>query len=194
MPYKRNPMRLERVSSLAKFVLCGAQNPAWVHATQWLERTLDDSANRRLSIPEMFLATDALLMLAVNVVRGLDVHPGIIRKRIDEELPFIASESLLMLAVRQGGDRQALHECIRRHAMVVVAARRAQGAANDLLARLAADPLFAKVRSSIPDFANPARYVGRSAEQVTVFFEREVDPMLERWGGRSTQGSWEIKV
>ena len=193
MPYKRNPMRLERVSSLAKFVMCTAQNPAWIHATQWMERTLDDSANRRISIPEAFLATDAMLVLMVNVLRGLEVQPGVIRKRIDEELPFIASETLLMVAVQHGGDRQELHECIRRHAMDVVEARREHGASNDLLERLAADPLFADVREQVRELADPARYVGLSAEQTEAFFRDEVDPLLERCGA-SRQRDWEVNV
>jgi adenylosuccinate lyase len=193
MPYKRNPMRLERISSLAKLVICAAQNPAWIHATQWFERTLDDSANRRISIPEAFLATDALLVLAISVVRGFEVQPGVIRRRIDEELPFIASESLLMLAVREGGDRQELHERIRRHAMEVMAARRDRGAPNDLLERLAADPHFARVLSRVPELADPARYVGRSVEQVEAFFRDEAGPALEPWGD-AVRASWEVSV
>jgi adenylosuccinate lyase len=192
MPYKRNPMRLERVSSLAKFVLCAAQNPAWIHATQWMERTLDDSANRRISIPEVFLATDALLVLMNNVVRGFEVQPGVIRKRIDEELPFIASESLLMLAVQHGGDRQELHECIRQHAMAVVEARRERGAPNDLIERLAVDPHFAHVQSMIEELMEPARYVGRSAEQVELFVQEELDPILTT--RKASSRDWEISV
>lgn len=194
MPYKRNPMRLERASSLAKFVLVNAQNPGWIHATQWMERTLDDSANRRISVPECFLGTDAILLLLVGVVRGFEVHPGIIRKRIDEELPFIASESLLMLAVQSGGDRQELHECIRQHAMVVVEGRRQRGAANDLLERLAQDPLFAAVRSQVTDLKDPRRYVGRAPEQVESFFAEEVTPLLKRLADGVSATEWEVSV
>ena len=193
MPYKRNPMRFERISSLAKLVLCEAQNPAWIHATQWFERTLDDSANRRISIPQTFLATDAILILAINVVRGLEVQKGVIRRRIDEELPFMASEDLLVMAVKEGGDRQALHERIRVHAMEVVKARREKGAGNDLLERLAADPAFESVRSRIPDLADPSRHVGRSAEQVASFFRDEVDPLLAH-STAARGASWEVRV
>ncbi len=194
MPYKRNPMRLERISSLAKHVICEAMNPAWIHATQWFERTLDDSANRRLSIPQSFLATDAILILAVNVVRGFHVYPEIIRRRIADELPFMASEDLLMMAVTEGGDRQELHECIRGHAMKVVAARKSEGARNDLLERLAADPLFARVRPRIAEVADPAKHVGRSAEQVESFFRDEVDPQLRALGPRGSTREQEVRV
>ncbi len=194
MPYKRNPMRLERISSLAKFAICEAQNPAWIQATQWLERTLDDSANRRLSIPQTFLAADAILILATSVVRGFKVYPAVIRRRIADELPFMASEDLLMLAVRAGGDRQTLHECIRAHAMKVVAARRGEGARNDLLERLAADPLFANVRSRIAEVADPARHVGRAPEQVEVFFREEVEPALREAGAVNRGSAAEVRV
>jgi adenylosuccinate lyase len=180
MPYKRNPMRLERISSLAKYAMCEAQNAGWVHATQWFERTLDDSANRRLSIPQCFLAADAILILALNVSCGLVVHPAVIRRRLEEELASIASENLMMLAVRAGGDRGRLHERIREHAMKVAEARRAGAAQNDLLERLAADPLFASVRERIGEVSDPAAYVGRAPEQVEKFFRDEVDPLLER--------------
>jgi adenylosuccinate lyase len=193
MPYKRNPMRLERISSLAKLIITGSQNAAWVHATQWLERTLDDSANRRVSIPEAFLAADAILILAVNVVRGFKVHPEVIRRRLEEELPFMASEEVLMLAVREGGDRQELHERIREHSMKVVEARRAGSARNDLLDRLAADPGFSRVAPRIRDLADPARHVGRAAEQVEAFFRDEVEPALAR-AGAARGRSWEVKV
>jgi adenylosuccinate lyase len=194
MPYKRNPMRLERVGSLAKLVICAAQNPAWIHATQWLERTLDDSANRRISIPEAFLATDAMLIILNNVVSRLEVHPEVIRRRVQDELPFMLSESLLMLATREGGDRQVLHECIRGHAMEVAAARRTEGARNDLLDRLAADPLFARVRTRIAQLADPAQHVGRAPEQVEVFFRDEVDPVLARYPSAQSPSTPELRV
>lgn len=193
MPYKRNPMRLERISSLAKYAICEAQNAGWVHATQWFERTLDDSANRRLSIPQCFLAADALLILMVNVARGLVVYPELTRRRLDDELPFIASENLLMMAVRAGGDRQRLHERIRQHAMDVATARRAGSGCNNLLERLAEDPLFSSVRSRIAQVSDPAAYIGRSPEQVERFFRTEVDPVLE---GYEPPGDefWKIEV
>jgi adenylosuccinate lyase len=194
MPYKRNPMRLERISSLAKLIICDAQNAAWIHATQWFERTLDDSANRRISIPQGFLAADAILILAVNVVAGFKVYPEVIRRRIEAELPFLASEEALMLAVKEGGDRQELHERIRSHAMEVVAARRAGAARNDLLDRLAADPGFARVAARIHELADPARHVGRAAEQVDAFFRDEVEPALSRVEGAKGGRSWEVKV
>jgi adenylosuccinate lyase len=194
MPYKRNPMRLERISSLAKLVLCEAQNAAWIQATQWFERTLDDSANRRISIPQAFLAVDALLLLAVTVVRGFKVHPAVIRRRVDEELPFMATEDLLMLAVKLGGDRQALHEHIRSHAMQVSQARRAGTAANDLLERLAADPSFARVKPHIAELSDPGRFVGRAPQQVETFFREEVDPLLRRAGGDRGPSNWDVKV
>ena len=200
MPYKRNPMRLERISSLAKFVLCEAQNAVWVYATQWFERTLDDSANRRLSIPQAFLAIDALLVIAVSCVRGVVVNRAIVERRLGEEFPFMASENLLMLAVRAGGDRQELHECIRRHSMDVARARKEQGQAeNDLLERLAADPAFAAVRDRIGEVSDPADYVGRSAEQVVAFFRDEVEPRVDAVpasasSGSSSTPSWDVRV
>jgi adenylosuccinate lyase len=194
MPYKRNPMRLERISSLAKFAICEAQNAAWVHATQWFERTLDDSANRRITIPQAFLAADAILILALNVVRGFKVYPEVIRRRLDEELPFMASEDILMAAVREGGDRQALHERIRGHAMAVAEARKRAGARNDLLDRLAGDPLFAKVKARIPALADPARRTGRSAEQVERFFRDEAAPVLAAAGKPRSTTAGDLKV
>jgi len=193
MPWKRNPMRLERISSLAKYVLSQAQNAAWIHATQWFERTLDDSANRRLSIPQSFLAVDALLVVCVNVVRGLVVHPEIVRRRLEEELPFMASETVLMLAVRQGGDRGELHERIRGHAMEVARARKERGARNDLLERLAADPAFAKVRERIAELGDPAAHIGRAPRQVETFFRDEVGPWI-RDHASSESASWDVSV
>ena len=196
MPYKRNPMRMERISSLAKYVMSEAQNGAWIHSTQWFERTLDDSANRRLSIPQSFLAVDAILLIAVNVVEGLVVYPEVVRRTLEDELAFMASENLMMLATRAGGDRQDLHERIRDHAMEVTRARREGAARNDLLERLAADPAFASVRERIDEVTDPADYVGRSEEQVLRFFEEEVRPLLdelrtEKSGGA---GSWDLRV
>ncbi|MBN1442122.1 MAG: adenylosuccinate lyase [Planctomycetes bacterium] len=193
MPYKRNPMRLERISSLAKYVICEAQNGGWVASTQWFERTLDDSANRRLSIPQSFLAVDAMLLLAVNVMRGAVVYPEIIRRRLLDEFPFMASENLLMLAVRAGGDRQILHERIRQEAMRVVQDRRGGKSGNDLLLRLAEDPLFAAVRDRFAEIADPSRYVGRSPEQVERFFADEAAPWLERFA-KSSGESWDVTV
>ncbi|MCZ6795555.1 MAG: adenylosuccinate lyase [Planctomycetota bacterium] len=193
MPYKRNPMRLERISSLAKYVISESQNGAWVYATQWFERTLDDSANRRLSIPQSFLGVDALLVIAVDVVRGLVVQPAVVRRRLLEELPFMVSENVLMLAVRAGGDRQELHESIRRHAMEVSEARLGGEPGNDLLERLARDPLFAAVKDRIAEVSNPASYVGRAPEQVESFFEVEVTPRIDSYLARD-EPSWDVRV
>jgi adenylosuccinate lyase len=186
MPYKRNPMRLERISSLSKFLLSAVQNPAWVAATQWFERTLDDSANRRIVIPEAFFATDAILVLANSVVGGLVVYPGVIAERVAREMEFMATEDILMMAVKAGGDRQDLHERIRAHSMAVVEARRSGQKAEDLISRIAADPAFAAVRSALAHLTDPARYIGRAPEQVEEFFREEVDSripegVLERW-------------
>lgn len=187
-------MRLERISSLAKYVLCQAQNAAWIHATQWFERTLDDSASRRLSIPQCFLAIDALLVLCVNVVRGLVVHPEVIRRRLDEELPFMASETVLMLATKAGGDRGELHEAIRRHAMEVARERKERGARNDLLERLAGDPAFASVQEQIHDYGDPSAHIGGAPQQVEAFFRDEVDPWFEKFSADTGAASWEVSV
>ena len=191
MPYKRNPMRLERASSLSKFILSAAQNPAWVAATQWLERTLDDSADRRIAIPDAFLAADAVLVILNSVVRGFVVHRGVIAERIGREIEFMAVEDLLMRAVKAGGDRQELHERIRVHSMSAVEARR-KGEHPGLLARLAGDPAFASVRGEVERARDPARYIGRAPQQVEEFFREEVDPLLA--AGGSTAGSWEVRV
>jgi adenylosuccinate lyase len=178
MPYKRNPMRAERMCALARFVLAAAQNPGYTAATQWFERTLDDSANRRLALPELFLAADGLLQLATNLARGLVVHPKVVERNLRRELPFLATETLLMEAVRAGGDRQDLHERIRVHARLA-ADRLKEGAPdNDLFGRLRGDPAFAKVKDLLREDADPRRYVGRAPEQVEEFLRAEVDPAL----------------
>ncbi|MGQ9591683.1 MAG: adenylosuccinate lyase [Planctomycetota bacterium] len=194
MPYKRNPMRLERISSLAKFAICECMNPVWIHATQWFERTLDDSADRRVSLPHAFLAADAILVLSVNVVRGLRVYPEAIGRRVAEELPFLVAEDILMLGVEAGGDRQDLHERLRRHAMAVAEARRTAGARNDLLARVAADPAFAAIRGKLGEIADPARFVGRAPEQTAAFFRDEVDPVLARMPAASREADYDVRV
>ncbi len=193
MPYKRNPMKLERASSLAKWVLCEAQNPAWIASTQWFERTLDDSANRRISIPQSFLATDAILVLLNAVVRGLVVYPAVIERRVMEELPFIAVEKILVLATRRGGDRQALHERLRLHCMEVARQRREGGSGPGLLERIQGDEAFAAVRDEIEGALDPARFVGRSPEQVDEFVAEEVDPCLERYPDAANE-SFEVTV
>jgi len=180
MPYKRNPMRAERIASLARYVIELAGNAAHTAAVQWLERTLDDSANRRLVLPEAFLATDAILVLATNVAAGLEVREAAIAARVHTHMPFIATERWLMLGVRAGGDRQTLHEVIRRASLE--AARRVEaGEANDLLARLARDTAFKAVPAeALEAELTPTRYTGRAPEQVDEFLHEVIGPLLAR--------------
>jgi len=178
MAYKRNPMRAERIGALSRFVISLQANGAHTAASQWLERTLDDSANRRLSLPEAFLATDASLILAENIVAGLEVRTEVIRRHVAEQMPFMATERWLMLGVRAGGDRQALHEVIRRHSMAA-ADQVSRGGSNDLLDRLASDPGFAVVpAASLRGELDPARYTGRASRQVGEFLSEYLDPLL----------------
>ena len=178
MAYKRNPMRAERIASLARFVLSLEPNANQTHAVQYFERTLDDSANRRLVIPEAFLACDAILILVANIAKGLEVHPERIRRRVDDELPFMATEELIVNAVRAGGDRQQVHEVIRRHAIAAARAVKDEGVRNDLLERLTADPEYPVNLDVLRSVMSPARFVGRSAEQVDEFLAEEVEPAL----------------
>lgn len=180
MAYKRNPMRAERITALARHVIALSIDPAFTAATQWLERTLDDSANRRIAIPEAYLATDALLLLMHNVAAGLVVRPAVIRRHLEAELPFLATEAILMGAVRKGGDRQELHERIRRHSLAAAERVKEHGEANDLVERIAADEAFGMSRAEIEAVLDPARFVGRAPEQVDEFLEREVEPLLRR--------------
>jgi len=179
MPYKRNPMRAERMCALARHVIVLAQDPAFTAATQWLERTLDDSANRRLSIPDAFLALDGCLVLVENVAAGLVVNREMIRRNLAEHLPFMATETILMHAVARGGDRQQLHERIRRHSFEA-AQRMKEGAEVDLLERIASDEAFGLSRTDLAALADPRRFVGRAPEQVATFVERHVSPILSR--------------
>jgi len=179
MAYKRNPMRAERICSLARYAVSLTHSLTWTAATQWFERTLDDSANKRLSVPEMFLAADAILILAVNVSRGLVVHPKMIRRHIDLELPFMATENILMEAVRRGGDRQALHERIRGHAIAAGRVVKDEGGDNDLLDRIAADPAFGVTRADLDRTLDLKKFIGRAPSQVVEFIRDEVDPVLE---------------
>jgi adenylosuccinate lyase len=179
MPYKRNPMRAERVCGLARYVIALEQNAAHTAATQWLERTLDDSANRRLALPESFLAVDAVLMLCTNIAAGLVVNDTVVRQHVVHAMPFMATERWLMLGVQAGGDRQALHEVIRRHSRAVSDAV-AMGAPNDLLDRLADDPAFAAVdTASLRAELDPQRYIGRAPEQVIAYIEGPVKAHLD---------------
>ena len=182
MAYKRNPMRSERISSLARFVGSLEPNANQTHAVQYFERTLDDSANRRLVIPESFLATDAILLLMHNVASGLEVHGARIRQRIMDELPFMATEQLIVRAVEAGGDRQEAHEVIRRHSVAVAAAMKNEGSANDMFQRLADDPDFPVGLGDIHATADPARFIGRAPQQVDEFLTEVVEPILARMG------------
>jgi adenylosuccinate lyase len=181
MPWKRNPMRCERMCSLARFAIELAGNAAHTAANQWLERTLDDSANRRLAIPEAFLATDAVLQLYLDVAAGLVVYREVIRRNLEEELPFLASEHLMMEAVRAGGDRQAVHEALRVHAREAARAIKVEGARNTLRERIAADPALQALAPRLGELLDPARFVGRAPEQVSEFIAAEVDPVLARY-------------
>jgi adenylosuccinate lyase len=184
MAYKRNPMRSERVCALSRFVISLQSSAANTLATQWMERTLDDSANRRLVIPQSFLAVDAILILLANVTRGLVVYPQVIAKNLAEELPFMVTENLLMAAVQAGGDRQELHEVIRRHSQAAAAVVKQEGKPNDLIARLASDPAFSKVDMTAA--MEPARFVGRAPEQVDEFLAEVVVPIRQRYASAAT--------
>ncbi|MDO4343266.1 MAG: adenylosuccinate lyase [Eubacteriales bacterium] len=179
MAYKRNPMRSERIASLSRYVICDALNPAITSAAQWFERTLDDSANKRLSVPEGFLAVDGILDLCLNVVDGLVVYPKVIEKRLMSELPFMATENIMMDAVKAGGDRQELHERIRELSMEAGRNVKVEGKENNLLDLIAADPAFNLTREELQKTMDPAKYVGRAPRQVEVFLEHHVKPVLE---------------
>ena len=178
MAYKRNPMRSERIASLSRFV--GSLEPTanQTHAVQYFERTLDDSANRRLVLPEAFLAADAILILMVNIASGLEVHPARIRQRVSDELPFMATEELIVRAVRGGGDRQAVHEVIRRHSVAAARAMKDDGTRNDMLERLANDPQYGVPMGDLRESLEPRRFIGRAAEQVDEFLDEIIDPLL----------------
>ncbi|MDO4169539.1 MAG: adenylosuccinate lyase [Lachnospiraceae bacterium] len=179
MAYKRNPMRSERIASLSNFVMSNAMNPAFVASTQWFERTLDDSANKRLSVPEGFLAIDGILDLYLNVVDGLVVYPKVIESRLMKELPFMATENIMMDAVKAGGDRQELHEKIRQHSMAAGRVVKVEGKENDLLERIAADPAFGMTMEQLEAIMEPKNFVGRAPEQTEEFITEVVNPILE---------------
>jgi adenylosuccinate lyase len=178
MAYKRNPMRAERISGLARFVISMEENANHTHSVQYFERTLDDSSNRRLVLPESFLATDAILLLMANIATGLEVHTARIRKRVADELPFMATEKLLVRAVRGGGDRQAAHEIIRKHSLAAAQTMKDGGQHNDLLERLGADRSFGVSASELRDVVDPREFVGRAPEQVDEFLTHVIDPIL----------------
>ena len=178
MAYKRNPMRSERIASLANYVMSDAMNPQIVAATQWFERTLDDSANKRLSVSEAFLAVDSILELYINITSGMVVYPEVIRKHLMAELPFMATENIIMDAVKAGGDRQELHERIRQHSMEAARVVKEQGLPNDLIQRVAADPFFGVSEEALQAVLKPENYVGRAPSQVSEFLSEVVKPLL----------------
>jgi adenylosuccinate lyase len=180
MPYKRNPMKAERITSLCRFVLAASLNPPLTAAAQWFERTLDDSANRRLALPEVFLAVDAVLILYAEIVEGLTVNHPVVRRRLAEEVPFLAMEELLMAATTAGGDRQTLHEALRRHAIEVRRKMVEEGAPNDLFERIASDPSFAAVHDRLGELGDPARFTGRARQQTDRYLDETVAPLLGR--------------
>ncbi|MFT5583344.1 MAG: adenylosuccinate lyase [Cognaticolwellia sp.] len=182
MAYKRNPMRSERVCALSRHIIALSQDSAWTAALQWMERTLDDSANRRISLPESFLAADGVLEVLGNVFAGLVVYPAVIARHIAAELPFMATENLIMAMVRRGADRQDVHESIRVHSMAAAAVVKQQGGDNDLIARIQADPSFALIHGDIDALMDPASFVGRAPQQVAAFLEQEVWPALAPFG------------
>ena len=194
MPYKRNPMRSERICSLARYVMADAQNPAMTAYNQWFERTLDDSANKRISIPEAFLATDALLNIYLNIASGIRVYEKVIEKHIENELPFMATENIMMDAVKKGGDRQQLHERIRIHSVAAGAVVKEQGLENDLISRIASDPLFGLTEEEIRRSMDARAYVGRAPQQVTEFLEQDVKPVLQRFVSLLSDKGAELKV
>lgn len=181
MAYKRNPMRSERMASLARYVLCDSLNPAITASAQWFERTLDDSANRRIALPEAFLAVDAILALYNNIIGGLTLYPRIIAKNLENEIPFMATENILMYCVaHKGGDRQVLHEAIRRHSVEATKAIKLEGADNDLLDRIANDPVFNLSKEEISGIVDVNAFTGRAEKQVEEYLADVVDPLLER--------------
>ena len=192
MAYKRNPMRSERINSLARFVLSLESNANQTHSVQFFERTLDDSANRRLVIPEAFLAADAILLLMSNIVGGLEVHVPRIQQRVNAELPFMATEKILVEAVSAGGDRQEAHEIIRRHSIATARAMKEGASANNLLERLASDDALGLSREQLAIAADPVRYTGRAARQVDEFLAEVVEPMLA--GAKPAPAEEEIRV
>ena len=180
MPYKRNPMRAERITSLSRYVMIDTLNPAFTAGTQWFERTLDDSANKRIAVAEAFLATDAILNIMLNITNGLVVYPKVIRARVMKELPFMATENIMMDAVMKGGNRQELHEKIRQHSIAAGKVIKEEGGENDLVDRIAADPDFMTTKEEIEAKLIPENYTGRSASQVSAFLDKCIKPVLEK--------------
>ena len=183
MPYKRNPMRSERITALARFVMTDSLNPAFTAATQWFERTLDDSANRRIAVSEAFLAIDSILNIMLNVCDGLVVYPRVVRQRLMKELPFMATENIMMKAVKKGGDRQQLHESLRQHSLAAARVVKEEGGENDLIDRICADPAFGLSREEVDGLLDPAKFTGRAPQQTEEFNTRLIKPILEANAG-----------
>jgi adenylosuccinate lyase len=194
MAYKRNPMRSERIGALARHVIALTIDPAFTAASQWFERTLDDSANKRIAVPEAYLATDAVLLIVHNVSSGMVVYPEMIRRHLMEELPFMATENLMMRAAKRGGDRQELHERVRRHSIEAGREVKQHGRPNDLMDRIAADEAFGVTRGELEEDLRPELYVGRAPEQVDEFLQEWVRPALERHAGELETGAPALHV
>lgn len=191
MAYKRNPMRCERIASLSKYLMALSANPLMVHATQWMERTLDDSANKRLAVAEAFLTADAILEIAINVTTGLVVYPKTIAAHLEAELPFMATETILMEEVKRGGDRQELHEKIRVHSQRAAREVKAEGKKNDLLDRLKGDPAFTLTEEEWEDLLDPRKFIGRAPEQTEEFIKDYIDPLLQ---GKNLEYQGDLRV
>lgn len=194
MAYKRNPMRAERIDALARHLIINTQNPAFTAATQWFERTLDDSANRRIAIPEAFLAADALALIYDNIIAGIVVHEEVISANVRRELPFMMTENLMMEGVRRGGDRQVLHERVRVHSHAAADAMKGGAAANDLFDRIAGDPHFSIDRDGIEQLARPADFTGLSTQQTERFLIEQIDPILEAHRDQIHNQAGEVRV
>lgn len=180
MAYKRNPMRCERIGSLARYIVVTALNPAITASTQWFERTLDDSANKRISIPEAFLALDGVLNLYMNVSENMVVYPKVIESHVSSELPFMATENIIMEAVKKGGDRQELHERIRVHSMEAAKMVKVEGKKNDLLERIIGDPFFKMSEEEILSLVDSKKFIGRAPGQVVDFIQQQIKPLLDK--------------
>ncbi len=192
MPYKRNPMRSERICALARYVIQDGVNPAMTAATQWFERTLDDSANKRIAVAEAFLAVDAILEIYINVTAGLVVYDRVVRRRVMEKLPFMATENIMMEAVKRGGNRQELHEALREHSHAAARRVKLEGGQNDLIDRIVDDPLFPLSREEIEAQMAPEKYVGRAPSQVTEFLRGEIAPLLAGYPDESIQAELNV--
>lgn len=184
MPYKRNPMRSERICALARYVITNSLNPAYTASTQWFERTLDDSANKRIAVAEAFLAVDSILNIYINVADGLVVYPKMIEQRVMRELPFMATENIMMEAVKKGADRQEMHERIRQHSLAAAEQVKVFGRENDLVSRIAADPAFGLTEEEIRRVLDPTLFIGRCPQQVERFLQRDVAPVIQRYQDR----------